>query len=138
MLSCSISRRIAPKIRRRAISCCGVNGGAFSAARWTDASVVSLCACAHSVAGGGQPIERHHLFPKGYLKSVLGISDTKRVNQIANFALVDWVENIAISRPRPMDEYLSASFLPISMPAHTELAWYPVRLRDRPHRSPGR
>ncbi len=42
-------------------------------------------------------IGRHHLFPKGCLKSVLGISDTKRVNQIANFALVDWVENIAIS-----------------------------------------
>jgi hypothetical protein len=46
-------------------------------------------------------IERHHLFPKGYLKSVLGISDTKRVNQIANFALVDWVENIAISDLAP-------------------------------------
>jgi hypothetical protein len=46
-------------------------------------------------------IERHHLFPKGYLKSALGISDTKRVNQIANFALVDWVENIAISDLAP-------------------------------------
>ena len=46
-------------------------------------------------------IERHHLFPKGHLKSVLGISDTKRVNQIANFALVDWVENIAISDLAP-------------------------------------
>jgi hypothetical protein len=46
-------------------------------------------------------IERHHLFPKGYLKSVLGISDIKRVNQIANFALVDWVENIAISDHAP-------------------------------------
>jgi hypothetical protein len=46
-------------------------------------------------------IERHHLFPKGYLKSALGISDTKRTNQIANFALVDWIENIAISDLAP-------------------------------------
>lgn len=46
-------------------------------------------------------IERHHLFPKGYLKATLGISDVKRINQIANFALVDWVENIAISDLAP-------------------------------------
>jgi hypothetical protein len=46
-------------------------------------------------------IERHHLFPKGYLKSVLGITDIKRVNQIANFALVDWSDNIAISDLAP-------------------------------------
>jgi hypothetical protein len=46
-------------------------------------------------------IERHHLFPRGYLKSALNISDTKRVNQIANFALVDWSDNIAISDLAP-------------------------------------
>ena len=45
-------------------------------------------------------IERHHLFPKGYLRT-LSISDTKRVNQIANFALVDWSDNIAISDLAP-------------------------------------
>jgi len=48
-------------------------------------------------------IERHHLFPKGYLKSELGISDAKRINQIANFALVDWSDNIAISDLAPHD-----------------------------------
>lgn len=46
-------------------------------------------------------IERHHLFPKGYLKSALNITDTRRVNQIANFALVDWSDNIAISDLAP-------------------------------------
>jgi hypothetical protein len=46
-------------------------------------------------------IERHHLFPKGYLKATLRISDTKRVNQIANYALVEWAENIAISDLAP-------------------------------------
>lgn len=48
-------------------------------------------------------IERHHLFPKGYLKSSLQITDTKRANQIANFALVDWSDNIAISDLSPRD-----------------------------------
>lgn len=46
-------------------------------------------------------IERHHLFPKGYLKAALSITDTKRINQIANFALVDWSDNIAISDLAP-------------------------------------
>lgn len=46
-------------------------------------------------------IERHHLFPKAYLKKALDITDVKRVNQIANFALVDWSDNIAISDLSP-------------------------------------
>jgi len=53
-------------------------------------------------------IERHHLFPKNYLKS-LEITDIKEVNQIANFALVEWHDNIDISDKSPTDylpEYL--------------------------------
>jgi hypothetical protein len=46
-------------------------------------------------------IERHHLFPKAYLKSVLGVTDTKQINQIANMTLVDWPENIAVSSAAP-------------------------------------
>ena len=46
-------------------------------------------------------IERHHLFPKAYLRNVLGLTDIKRVNQIANFALVVWSDNIAISDVAP-------------------------------------
>jgi hypothetical protein len=45
-------------------------------------------------------IERHHLFPRSHLRK-LGITDAKRVNQIANFALVDWSDNIAISDLAP-------------------------------------
>lgn len=45
-------------------------------------------------------IERHHLFPRAYLHK-LGITGTKRVNQIANMALVDWSDNIAISDKPP-------------------------------------
>lgn len=46
-------------------------------------------------------IERHHLFPKGYLRKHLGITDTKAINQIANMALVEWSDNIKISDEAP-------------------------------------
>ena len=45
-------------------------------------------------------LEKHHLFPKAYLKR-LGITRTQRTNQIANYALVEWSENIAISDQQP-------------------------------------
>lgn len=46
-------------------------------------------------------IERHHIFPKGYLRSELGITDNREINQIANMALVEWADNIAISDDAP-------------------------------------
>lgn len=46
-------------------------------------------------------IERHHLFPKAYLRNVLGIEDNRQINQIANMALVEWNDNIAISDLEP-------------------------------------
>jgi len=46
-------------------------------------------------------VELHHLFPKGYLKSPLGIISTRRINQVANYALVEWSTNIAISDDAP-------------------------------------
>ena len=48
-------------------------------------------------------IEGHHLFPRAYLRG-LGIADTKRINQVANYAPTDWVTNQKIS-DRPPDEY---------------------------------
>lgn len=45
-------------------------------------------------------LERHHLFPKAHL-SRLGITDVYMTNQIANFALVEWGDNIAISDDPP-------------------------------------
>ena len=50
-------------------------------------------------------VERHHLFPKGYLKT-LNISSIRETNQIANYALVEWGDNIKISDQAP-SEYLS-------------------------------
>jgi hypothetical protein len=44
--------------------------------------------------------ERHHLFPKGYLAKK-GISEIRDTNQIANYALVEWDDNIEISDDPP-------------------------------------
>ncbi|MBJ6119638.1 DUF262 domain-containing protein [Pontibacter sp. BT310] len=49
-------------------------------------------------------LERHHLFPKAWLHRN-GITEQREVNQIANFALVEWSDNIAISDKHP-SEYL--------------------------------
>ena len=47
-------------------------------------------------------IEKHHLFPKDYLETQLGIKDVRRTNQVANFALVEWSErNTDISNKAP-------------------------------------
>lgn len=47
-------------------------------------------------------LERHHLFPRNYLNK-LGITDTRDTNQIANYALVEWTDNIEISDKSPAD-----------------------------------
>jgi hypothetical protein len=49
-------------------------------------------------------LERHHLFPKGYLKTI-GITGKRDTNQIANYALVEWGDNVKISDKSP-EEYL--------------------------------
>ncbi len=49
-------------------------------------------------------LERHHLFPKSYLNR-LGITDTRQTNQIANYTMVEWGDNGAIS-DQPPSEYL--------------------------------
>jgi hypothetical protein len=47
-------------------------------------------------------LERHHLFPKAWLNKI-GIIEQRETNQIANFALVEWNDNIAISDTAPKD-----------------------------------
>lgn len=49
--------------------------------------------------------ERHHLFPKDYLNTI-NIISTREINQIANYALVEWGDNTKISNQSPVD-YLS-------------------------------
>ena len=49
-------------------------------------------------------IERHHLFPKGYLKSI-GITEVRDTNQLANYALIEWEDNIDISNKSPAEYF---------------------------------
>lgn len=50
--------------------------------------------------GQKKPLERHHLFPRQYLKGK-GIESVRDINQIANYALVEWDDNIGISDAPP-------------------------------------
>lgn len=57
-----------------------------------------------SVHSTKSAVERHHLFPKAYLQSI-GISQTRETNQIGNFALVEWRDNVDIKDRQP-SEYI--------------------------------
>lgn len=45
-------------------------------------------------------LERHHLFPRAWLERE-GVDDLKVINQMANYALLEWPENISISDMPP-------------------------------------
>lgn len=61
-------------------------------------------------------LERHHLFPKDYLKSI-GIIDQRDINQIANFTMIEWGDNTKISNKPPVEYVpeLSKRFSPQEM-----------------------
>jgi len=52
--------------------------------------------------GNKAALERHHLFPKAYLAR-LGITDDRDRNQMANFAFIEWTDNIEILDSSPAD-----------------------------------
>jgi hypothetical protein len=47
-------------------------------------------------------LERHHLFPKAYLTRI-GIIDDRDRNQTANFAFIEWSDNIEILDTSPAE-----------------------------------
>lgn len=47
-------------------------------------------------------LERHHLFPRKYLLRI-GVREKRLINQVANYALVEWSDNIKISDRAPKD-----------------------------------
>ena len=47
-------------------------------------------------------LERHHLFPRAWLERQ-GIADLTQINQMANYALLEWPENNDISDAPPAD-----------------------------------
>jgi hypothetical protein len=61
-------------------------------------------------------LERHHLFPRAWLAKQ-GIRDLKLVNQLANFALLEWPDNIDISDSPPSE------YVPQLRERFTDTAW---------------
>ncbi|WP_290772996.1 DUF262 domain-containing protein [Anaerofustis sp.] len=53
--------------------------------------------------GNRKSLEKHHLFPKAYLKSK-GYTDRK-INQMANYAFIDWKDNMDILDDAPYVYY---------------------------------
>ena len=58
-----------------------------------------------AATGTKNALERHHLFPKAYLGKI-GISDDRDRNQNANFAFIEWHDNIEILDTSPA-EYMN-------------------------------
>lgn len=50
--------------------------------------------------GQKKALERHHIFPRQHLKKQ-GVESIRDINQIANYALLEWDDNIAISDAPP-------------------------------------
>ena len=69
-----------------------------------------------NIVSNKSSVEKHHLFPFNYLKK-LGYKSTRDTNQIANYALLEWGDNVSISDQAPkdyihaMEERFSASDL---------------------------
>lgn len=53
--------------------------------------------------GTRKSLEKHHLFPKAYLKAE-GYSETQ-INQMANYAFIDWKDNMSILNEAPAKYY---------------------------------
>ena len=55
-----------------------------------------------AMRGTRSTLERHHLFPVAYLKRQ-GITDSREYNQIANYSIVEYGDNSAISDSEPAE-----------------------------------
>ncbi|MDD2542399.1 MAG: DUF262 domain-containing protein [Desulfuromonadaceae bacterium] len=63
--------------------------------------------------GTKNALEKHHLFPKAYLGKI-GITDDRDRNQNANFAFIEWSDNIEILDTSPA-EYMKEQLAKISV-----------------------
>ena len=80
--------------------------------------------------------ERHHLFPRNYLNKI-GIGQIRDTNQVANFALVEWSDNIEISDTAPseyfkdyLDRYDKQEWKKINFLHALPDKWYTMRYQD--------
>jgi hypothetical protein len=53
-----------------------------------------------SIQAKKKALDVHHLFPRAFLEAQ-GVEDMKRINQTANFAFLEWPDNIEISADDP-------------------------------------
>lgn len=81
-------------------------------------------------------LDRHHLFPRAYLKS-MGITDRRSINQVANYTLVEWKDNVSISNKPPreyapqMERYFTDEELAKMYEWHAlPERWYEMDYRD--------
>ncbi|MBM3405334.1 MAG: DUF262 domain-containing protein [Bacteroidetes bacterium] len=49
-----------------------------------------------------KPLERHHLYPRAWLERN-GVKEINQINQVANFALLEWPDNLSISDAPPKE-----------------------------------
>lgn len=80
--------------------------------------------------------ERHHLFPKAYLNKI-GVKEVRDTNQVANFALVEWNDNIDISDDAPseyiksyLDRYSKDEWKKINFVHALPPKWYEMKYQD--------
>jgi len=76
-------------------------------------------------------LERHHLFPKAWLHRS-GITEQRETNQIANFALVEWSDNISISDTEPA-EYLPKYLERLSAEDKTKMYYWHALIENWEH-----
>jgi hypothetical protein len=74
------------------------------------------------VRGNKAALERHHLFPRGYLAK-RGITSSRDVNQVANYALLEWPDNLTISDQAP-SEYAPGPFGKLSDQQRLEMLYW--------------
>lgn len=53
-----------------------------------------------AIQSNKKALERHHLFPRAYLERN-GVTERRAINQMANYALLEWPENLDISDDAP-------------------------------------
>lgn len=74
-----------------------------------------------AIRGVKSAIERHHIFPRAYLQRI-GYESTRDINQIANYALVEWKDNIDI-RDEPPASYVQSYIRRLSGEQLREMAY---------------
>jgi hypothetical protein len=75
-----------------------------------------------AIQGSRAVLERHHLFPRAYLEET-GLTDLRQINQIANFAAIEWPQNLKIGKQSPRD-YVPSLDAALSAPQREQMYFW--------------